>query len=356
MRGWRSFSFFFSATLLAAILVAACGKGKALNGLKPQDFAAVEDGGAGKFDPNNVLDPASFEDIESKHALDVQNFFHRGPYDQSSFLETYQSNGIRASDAIQQSALTYRINPLVFLVFSEMYQGLVGNLDYPFPPSRVEYVFRCGCFDRDNCLANMAGFDRQVDCLGRNLRQALDQVTNSTAQKTASGWGTNIANTTLDDVSVTPKNESTAVLYDALGKVAEGDLGGTWLFWNIWNLYAKKMEYTAPAGAIAGRWIGDPCAIDSACGYDGAVCATNYPQGLCTAQCTGDCPKDDNKPPALCVKFKSGGAYCLKHCEAAAALCRSGYKCVNVALANGSSDFVCQPEQNAQATTNSATQ
>jgi hypothetical protein len=342
MRGVRS--ILFSAAVTGAVLVSACSKSAGPGVLQDADLAAAK--ADAKFDQNNVIDPAAFTDIETIKAAKVQGFLHRGPYDRSSFLETYQSNGVRASDAIAAAALNYQINPLVFLIFAEMVQGLIGEREYPFPPERVEYVFRCGCLGQTSCLPILAGFDRQVDCLGQALRDALDEIKNSKAQKTTSGWGPNSASTTLDEVKITPANDATAALYDQLGHVNQGGTGGTWLFWNIWQLYAPKLDYAGPVGSVSGRWIGEPCAVDAACGFENGVCATNYPQGLCTAACTGDCPADPAKPEALCAKFRDGG-FCFAKCNPNAPSCRPGYKCLRVSLVKGDADYVCSPDPNA---------
>jgi hypothetical protein len=355
MRALRFGLFLVVAAIVAlGAFTGACKSSAGMGVLQAADFGAGEAGA--KFDPNNVIDDGAFTDIESINATKVQKFLHRGPYDHPSFLETYQSNGVRASDAIASSALNYRINPLVFLVFAEMMQGLIGELNYPFPPERVEYVFRCGCLQTGNCLENLAGFDRQVDCLGRQLRAALDEIKSSHTQRTVSGWGPKVATTSMDDISVTPANQSTAALYDQIPRVNQDGAGGTWLFWNIWQLYAPKLDYAGPVGSIDGRWIGEPCAVDSACGFDNAVCATNYPQGLCTASCTGDCPSDPAKPQAYCAKFKQNG-FCFAVCNPAAPNCRPGYRCDHVAgMKDGDTGYVCSADPNAKTSSDSTSQ
>jgi hypothetical protein len=330
------------ALLLAVstVLVGACSEDTPATVLQAIDTQKPT-GQANPFDRNVIADPASFADVETLKPADVQRFLGKTPYERASFLETYQSNGIRAADSIMSAARQYRINPLVFLVFAQAAQGLVGERNYPFPPDRVEYVFRCGCLEAKSCLPQLAGFDRQVDCLGRALREAIDEIKLNETTKT--GWGPNKTSLTLDNLKVTPDNEATAALYDRLPRVNEGGAGGTWLFWNLWNLYALKIDYAGPIGTIDGRWIGEPCVTDATCGVQNSICATDYPDGLCTVSCTSDCPSTPTKPETFCVKFESGG-FCFPKCNPKSPQCRAGYSCIRVAgVGSGDSEYVCNP-------------
>jgi hypothetical protein len=328
-----------------AALAPACSKSTTSGVLQDADLKPPKDFDA-TFDKNNVVDPASFVDVEGLDANLVQKFMHKTPYDRSSFLETYQSNGVRASDAIMKAARTYRINPLVFLVYAEATQGLLGEVNYPFPPERVEYVFRCGCLQGNNCLPQLAGFDRQMDCLGRQLRKSLDDIAVNGA--TASGWGPDRPGTTLDGQKVTPSSDVTATLYDYTPRVANGGGGGTWLFWNLWNVYSVGIDYAGPIGGAAGaQWIGDACTSAQSCGVDKPICATNYPDGLCTTACDGTCPSQPDRPDTFCVDYKSEGGFCLAVCNPGAPACRPGYTCLSVARYKGGAgdaQHVCYPD------------
>jgi hypothetical protein len=313
-----------------------------------QDIDLDPPKGNAKFNRNEILSTAEFTDIEADvlSAQSVQKFLARTPYNRPSFLETYQSNGIRAADAIVSAARLYRINPLVFLVFAQITQGLLGERNYPFPPERIEYVFQCGCFQADNCRPDRAGFDRQLDCLGHQLRTSLDAIKGAD-RKTLSGWGPDTTSTTLDGFKVTPANDGTAALYDRLPRINEEEPGGTYVFWTVWNLYASKLQYNGPVGGVDGRWIGEPCAVASQCGIENALCATNFPDGVCTVECTGECPSAQNRPLAFCAKFSEKG-FCFPQCNPQSpASCREGYTCVRVKLF-GAADtdagqFLCKP-------------
>jgi hypothetical protein len=335
----------FVIALVALALAPACAKEEPAGLLQPKDLTKPT-GLEADFDKNNILDTASFTDSEAVDAAVLQKFLHKTIYDRATFLETYQSNGVRAADAIATAGRQYRINPLVLLVFTQVLQGLVGEQNYPFPPERVEYVFRCGCLQGSNCMAELAGFNRQVDCLARSLRVALDQITQKGS--TAAGWGIDTTSLTLDSEKVTPTTEATAAIYDRLPKVAAGGEGGTWVFWNVYNQYALAMDYVGPVGGGAGGgWIGDACTTAASCGIsDKQTCATNYPDGLCTVPCDGSCPNDPSRPEAFCADFKDNGGYCLVVCNLGAPSCRKGYKCVRLKQ-RGSNDSkaVCTLDQ-----------
>lgn len=316
-------------SLTSAALASGCKSDETTTLLQEKDLV-VPEGTESPFDKNTIVMTDAFTDVDGLDGTVVQKFLHKTPYDRPSFLETYQSNGVRASDAIARAARTYGINPLVFLVEAQATEGLVGEAEYPFPPERVEYVFRCGCLEGNNCIPELAGFDRQVDCLGRLLRVALDQIVQN--ESSAKGWGKDKTSTTLDGQKVTPTTEATAAIYDHRPRVSEGKGGGSWLFWNLWNVYAATIEYAGPiGGAGGGGWIGDRCTSAASCGIgEGATCATNYPGGLCTIPCKGDCPSQPDKGDSFCADFKTNGGFCLAKCNIGAPSCREGYKCLNL--------------------------
>ena len=270
----------------------------------------------------------------------------KSPYSRPSFLETYQSNGIRASDAIANSAQNYSINPLVLLVLLETTEGLIGQRNYPFPPERVEYVFNCGCTQKTTCEPQLAGLDRQVDCVARKLRESLDAINQNT--KTASGWGVNTPMYTLDNQAVTPANDATAALYDWNPRLAIGQPGGQWVFWNVWNLYAQYMSYSGPLGTNGGKWIGDACNANDECQtVQGAVCADNYPNGMCVVECSESvaCPSGQNRAESFCAKFQDG-FFCVPTCNPQASACRDGGQCVHVRGAQGDDGYICTQGSN----------
>jgi hypothetical protein len=331
-----------------AALAPACSSDPDSSFLQAVDLQQAE-GVELAFDRNSIVDSAQFTDIDGLDVSAIDAFFirNKSPYKRSSFLATYQSNGVRAADAIMRASRTYHINPLAFLVYAQAAEGLVSATEYPFPPSRVEYVFRCGCLQEDDCLPDLAGFDRQVDCLGRQLRVALDEI--AANGLTASNWGPDHTSLTLDGRKVTPIDDATAAIYDHLPVVAEGKGGGSWLFWNVWNLYAVAIDYFGPLGGEVGSGgIGDGCTSDAQCGFEGGTCAANYPDGMCTLACNGSCPTNPDAVEGFCVDFQENGGFCLPVCNPGASACRPGYKCQRLARFGGGggddSQYVCFPD------------
>ena len=330
------------APLLAFAIAGGCKKSDPPTVLQPEDLTPPD---GLTFDPNEILDPGSFTDTQTLAAIDIQNFLERGPYKRASFLSTYPSNGVRAVDAIIGTAVKYGINPLVFLVRAEVDQGLIGAQYYPFPTSRVEYVFGCGCGAGGGapCDPALAGFDKQVDCLGRKLSTSLAEI--AANGSTAGGWAPGQPSTTVDGQSVTPADSSTAALYQYDPRVGTNS-NGNWLFWNIWQEYALFLSYAGPIGnpQTKGGWIGDPCANDGACTVPGGFCATNFPGGMCTVACTDQCPLGTDRPASFCADFGSQGGYCLALCNPSTpGSCRDGYACQSIAElgADGGSQNGC---------------
>lgn len=323
----------------AAIVAAACSNGPKWQ-WPDQDFA---DQGGLPFDPNTIIDQTA--SLTDPYALplasSVQQFLLQTPYGSESFLATYASNGVSAATAINNASMTYQLNPLLFLVRAEIDQALVSQTTYPAPAARVEYAFGCGCDvipspsnPSPRCDPAFAGFDKQVDCLARTMRSYLDSVC-GTAQATPGGWAVGTTSTTIDGVAITPYNEGTAALYQYAPVVLQGEQGGNWFFWNVYQFFAYFAAYP---GAIGQSWIGDPCCGNSACPFQGGACAVNVPGGMCTAACstTNPCPTDSARK-AVC---RSDG-YCLFDCSADP--CRQGYVCQTVAIAGGGTGLACLP-------------
>ncbi len=335
------------ATGVAAVVVACSSAPGEPSVLQSSDLV-----GGGGFDANEIVASAAMQDPSTLGAAELAAFLRATPYGQPSFLSTYSSHGVSAVSAMVTAAETYALDPLLFLVRAEIDQGLVGASVYPTPASRVEFAFGCGCAGAGGCDPAYAGFDVQVDCLAAAIRESLDAV--AAHGKTDGGWGPGIAGTTIDGVQVTPKDDSTASLYQYTPVVAVGQAGGNWLFWNLWQKYARALGYTGPSTGGAG-WIGDACSSASAspsasastCSYNGTVgtCATQFPGGLCTLACTGSCPSATGKAQTFCADFGAQGGFCLAVCNPADPQCRGGYTCESVKQVGDTttSQYVCFP-------------
>jgi hypothetical protein len=322
----------------------ACAQTFTTSQLQEVDFDPASTEGD-TFDRDVVLDSAVFSDSEALDVERVQNFFSKTAYGPPTFLETYQSNGVRASDAVMKSARSYRVNPILLLAYVQVAEGLIGERYYPFPPDRIEYVFRCGCLSSKDCLPSFAGFDRQLDCLAGSLRTSVEQV--RAEGTTVGGWGPETTTTTFDGVNVTPQSDATAAIYERTPRVAEREEGGTWMLWNIFQRYAAALEYKGASGkSNDGRWLGDACKTSAMCsGVQGAECLTDVSGGLCTIACTGTCNSEAGRPETSCASFKGQGR-CLTVCNPAAPRCRAGFRCVRATgVGTTAAKSVCTPSR-----------
>jgi hypothetical protein len=224
---------------LAALSLACSGGSGETPVLAASDLVA-----GGSFDAGELVPSAAMKDAQALDVAHILAFLEMTPYGGPSFLVSYTSHGQSAAEAITAAAQSYGINPIVLLARAEMDQGLVEQAGYPSPPSRVEFAFGCGCSAPGDCDPQYAGFDIQLDCLGAALRESLDAV--GAHGKTDGGWGPGIASTTLDGVTVKPRDDSTAALYQYTPVVAVGQPGGNWVLWNLWTKYAKAVGYAGP--------------------------------------------------------------------------------------------------------------
>jgi hypothetical protein len=331
-----------SAVAAVLGLAAGCSKGEGASFLPALDLQAATAG----FDANEILDSASMQDAAALDGPGIEAFLQQTPYGGASFLASYVSDGVAASDAIAAAASSYHVDPIVLLVHAEMDQGLVASSGYPSPASRVEFAFGCGCVAPGACDPSYQGFDKQVTCLAAALRDRLDAI--AATGTTPNGWGPGVTATTLDGVEVTPADDSTAALYDYAPVVAQGQAGGNWLFWNVWHGFAAALGYTPPGSPTsAASWVGAACTGSGTCAYAGTAgtCATQFPGGLCTLACTASCPSSPSQVATFCADFASQGGFCLAVCNPTDPQCRSGYTCKSVAQhgASGTTQNVCFP-------------
>lgn len=320
----------FSIGTLIALFV-ACAKAEDNGHLAAADLALQKR--TATFDPNNVITLETLVDstVTADLILALMTYRdfdqqHYSPYGHESFLATYYSNGLSAVDALVNASAQYRVNPLVLLARAEMAQGLVNLQYYPVDqPSRVEYVFGCGCSSDGACDQAFAGFDQQVNCLARQYRAIVDEIV---ASGTAAGWAKGQPGTTVDGKTVTPVEEGTVAAY-AFEPVVGTDRSGNQLFWTIMGNYSLAIDYTPSASTSLGTaWIGDACTTNEQCHAlgDSAVCVTSYPGGMCTVPCSGTCPVrpgGNNTADSACIDT-GGGAYCFARCTHGSTSCRGG--------------------------------
>jgi len=97
------------------------------------------------------------------------------------------------------------------------------------------------------------------------------------------------------------------------------------------------------------KWIGDACATDSECNFDGGFCIEDPASGgVCTQACTTSCPDKGGYPLTRCVAAPSPDDpsqttnVCAVSCTAGQ--CRPGLACEPLIRTNGATADVCWPD------------
>jgi hypothetical protein len=211
--------------VLIALALVACGA-PALEEQRPRfhedDFRRPAEWA---FNGNAVLSDEELTADRGRSAPEIAAFLRATPYGYPSFLGTYRSNRVDAAQAIAAAAKTHRISGVVLVALVQLEAQLVSERHYPNPSARVELTFRCGC-QGERCDPDMAGFDRQIDCAARRLREAFDAA--AEGERTSKGWAVGTRKVTEDDYEVKPSNAATAAIYELVGKLDE-EQGGAWL-------------------------------------------------------------------------------------------------------------------------------
>jgi hypothetical protein len=211
--------------LLIALALAACGAPPAQEQrarFHEEDFRRPAEWA---FNGNEVLSDEELTAERGQSAPEIAAFLRATPYGYASFLASHRSNRVEAAVAIAAAAKEHRISGVVLVALVQLEAQLVSERHYPNPSARAELTFRCGCRG-DKCDPEMAGFDRQIDCAARRLREAFDAA--SQGERTARGWSVGTRKLTDDDWEVKPANAATAAVYDLVGRLDE-EQGGAWL-------------------------------------------------------------------------------------------------------------------------------
>lgn len=238
---------------VALILSALAGCTTASDGeTEPSD--SDEDAIAQGFDRDVVL---SDEELTNTAALDEQRieaFLAKTPYGTRAPIADLVVHGVPIAKAIHDRSVKYGLSPLVFLTRAQLEGSLLTKK--PANPDVLDFAFGCGCYDGEACKEEYRGFDLQMDCLGKTMRQHLDKLAQGKA--TASGWKVGVTKTTLDPLPVTPKTRATAALYTYapwVGSAGGGKarIGGNSLHYVIWKKLAvvALKDGGAPADASA---------------------------------------------------------------------------------------------------------
>lgn len=236
-------------TILAStsILISACiaEPGAYEDHDEASDYEDVPGFGDGKadfagiptvFDRHLVMSDEQFVATDLVTVDELQAFFEASPYRNRSWLaDLVVADGRTAAQAIVDVAAAEGVNPMLLVSRMQVEQSLVSKSVRP-SQYRIDRALGCGCPDGSGCSSSYLGFDRQLTCGARILRQWYDRSIEGTGI-----WNRGVARRTLDPLSVTPRTHATASFYAYTPWVLQGS-GGTWLVWNVTRKYFKHLD------------------------------------------------------------------------------------------------------------------
>jgi hypothetical protein len=311
LRSVYSFSISLYLICLTMFSLLACGEAviedeetqpHAWDIIEQADGDGKADGVYSKFDPEWIVSDHFFNKSTAVTSEAIQSFFENSPYGRS-WLADATFDGMPASRIIHDAAQEFQLNPIMLIARMQVEKSLVSATSKP-RKSRIDFAMGCGCPDYQACSSRYQGFTNQIKCAAETMRllyvDSENKATQWTAGKTAR---------TLDGTYVTPANHATASLYAYTPWILR-NRGGNWL---VWNVSLKMYDYLAQMGALTSnedgcvnatgrRFIGDPCACESDCGFwaDGRA-STCHVGGFCTIPCEGYCPDLSGRASTFCA-------------------------------------------------------
>lgn len=193
---------------------------------------------AATFNPGYLISDNDLTYADSMSSARIQKFLEsKGGALATRKLEAV--GGLKsAADIIYDAGKHWGISQKYLLVRMQVEQGLITEANPT--ATQIDYATGYGCPDGSGCSLTYKGFFNQVNWAAKALRG--DKYLGGIAKNgsTISGWGPNITKQTLDNISVTPANAATAVLYTYtpwVGKYGGGrqDVGGSSLIWKKFN-------------------------------------------------------------------------------------------------------------------------
>ncbi len=245
LRYLRGGSFLFSIALIA---------GMAFGALTNQPL--VRGALAASFNPNNLIDDATFQARDAMSSADIQAFLAR----KGSGLANYSENGRSAAQIIYDAAhgageasgtfagrnIVSRINPQVLLVTLQKEQGLITEAN----PSnaKLECAMGYGVNDSTGCVKALnahpswRGFTKQVEFAAWQLQWNYERSVLSQFNDFKAG-GQQTFNDYNGAHSVTFNNQATAALYRYTPHVYNGN----------YNFFTFMQQYF---NSLAAAWAG----------------------------------------------------------------------------------------------------
>jgi len=189
------------------------------------------------FDPAYIISDDEILSYNSMTADDIQKFLES----QGSYLANYSANDpdgnkFKISQIIYDRCQANKINPKFVLVLLQKEEGLIED---PSPSqSRLDWAAGYGCPDSGGCNVRWQGIWKQINSATLQFYDYIENPSDYTYQKGQTYVFENKYSTTLDgDVTVTPRNNATAALYNYTPHVYNGNYN----FWKLWRKYFTKL-------------------------------------------------------------------------------------------------------------------
>ena len=168
------------------------------------------------YDKNNIITDSQLTNVGTMSAAQIQSFLTS----QGSVLASYSSGGKTAAQRIYDDCQTHGINPYVVLVTLQKEKGLIRSSTAN--PNSLAMGWNTGD-------SSTSDFANQIYYGTRQFKLYYNNLGNY-------GWTVGQPHA-VSDGTVTAANTSTAGLYiytPWIGQGGGGQMGGNYLFWDIW--------------------------------------------------------------------------------------------------------------------------
>lgn len=214
---------------------------------------------AKSFNPDHIISDKNYTDSNSMSRSAIQKFLETNKSGLAVIIEIVDGVTKKVSDIFYEAAKKYNVSQKLLLVTAQKEQSAITteNLTEDQKNKLMGYCIYPG----SPCANKYLGIFAQIDAAAWQFRQYIDHVKDYNFQK-------NKTSKTSDGFSVTPKDDSTAGLYNYTpyqggerGATTD-DLGwgGNFLFWKVWSswfgdpttLYNQKLAKILAAAGLGG--------------------------------------------------------------------------------------------------------
>lgn len=189
-------------------------------------FILINKSSAAEFDPDYLISDTEMNNYRSMTLDDIERFLGKREGTLKNYITIDKEGQFKtATQTFYEVAQRWLINPKYLLVLVQKEMSLLTD---PSPKqSQYDWATGYGCPDGGGCDSRWQGFYKQVNSAAAQTRYYMDNIHEFNYQPDRSYL--------VDGISVTPKNNATAGLYNYTPHIH-----GNQLFWNLWNKYFGK--------------------------------------------------------------------------------------------------------------------